>query len=127
MLCFAVPANAEWWEARTDHFIIYSKSSAKDAKEFAERLERYDQSLRSLQVIKPDPRLSDARRVKIYRAGNIVDISVLAGDAESGIAGFYIPRLEPVAFVPAREQVQLRSELDPETVLKHEYAHHFMF
>jgi tetratricopeptide (TPR) repeat protein len=127
MLCFAVPANAEWWEARTDHFIIYSKSSAKDAKDFAERLERYDQSLRSLQVIKPDPRLSDARRVKIYRAGNIVDISVLAGDAESGIAGFYIPRLEPVAFVPAREQVQLRSELDPETVLKHEYAHHFMF
>ena len=127
MLLFAAPAHAEWWEARTDHFIIYSKSSERDARGFAERLERYDQSLRSLQLIKPDPRLSDARKVTIYRAGTTVDISVLAGDSDSGIAGFYIPRLEPVAFVPAREMVQLRSELDPETVLKHEYAHHFMF
>ena len=127
IMFFAAPAHAEWWEARTDHFIIYSKSPAKDAKEFAERLERYDQSLRALQLIKPDPRLSDSRRVKIWRAGNIVNISELAGDAESGIAGFYIPRLEPVAFVPAREQLQTRTELDPETVLKHEYAHHFMF
>ena len=34
-LFFAAPASAEWWEARTDHFIIYSKSSAQDAKDFA--------------------------------------------------------------------------------------------
>ena len=127
MLLFAAPAHAEWWEARTDHFIIYSKSSAKDAKEFAEKLERFDQSLRSLQLIKPDLRLSDSRKVRIFRAGTVTDISVLAGDAEAGVAGFYIPRLEPVAFVPARERIQTKSELDPETVLKHEYAHHFMF
>ena len=126
-ILFATPAHAEWWEARTDHFIIYSKSPAKDAKAFAERLERYDQSLRSLQLIKPDPRLSDARKVKIYRSGVGVDIAALAGDSDSGIRGFYIPHLEPVAFVPARETIQTRSELDAETVLKHEYAHHFMF
>ena len=123
----AAPANAEWWEARTEHFVIYSKSPEKDAKAFAERLERYDQSLRSLQLIKPDLRLSDARKVKIYRSGVGVDIAALAGDSESGIRGFYIPRLEPVAFVPARETIQTRSVLDPETVLKHEYAHHFMY
>ncbi|HKX92543.1 MAG TPA: hypothetical protein VJM15_09000 [Sphingomicrobium sp.] len=129
-LLFAIggPAHAEWWEAQTDHFIIYSRSSEKDARAFAERLERYDQSLRSLQLIKPDYRLSDARKVKIFRAGTTTQISQLAGDADAGIAGFYIPRAAgPVAFVPAREMVQLRSELDPETVLKHEYAHHFMF
>ena len=126
-ILFAAPAHAEWWEARTDHFIIYSKSSEGDAKKFAETLERFDLSLRSLQQIKPDARLSDARKVKIFRAGNIVDISVLAGDQDSGVAGFYIPRLEPVAFVPARETIQTRTELDPLTVLKHEYTHHFMF
>lgn len=127
LILVAAPAQAEWWEARTDHFIIYSKSAAKDAKEFAERLERYDQSLRSLQLIKPDPRLSDARKVKIYRSGVPVDIAALMGDSESGVAGFYIAHLLPVAFVPAREMVQSRSKLDAETVLKHEYAHHFMF
>ncbi|HEX6660998.1 MAG TPA: hypothetical protein VF067_03915, partial [Sphingomicrobium sp.] len=123
----AAPAHAEWWEARTDHFIIYSKSSAADAKAFAESLERFDESLRSVQQIKPDPRLSDARRVKIYRSGTIVDISVLAGDSESGIAGFYIPRLEPVAFVPARESAGRQTDLDALTILFHEYTHHFMF
>jgi len=123
----AVPARAEWWEARTDHFIIYSKSSAADAKAFAESLERYDESLRSLHVIKPDPHLSDSRRVKIYRSGAIVDISVLAGDSESGVAGFYVPRMEPVAFVPAREAVGSHVELDALTILFHEYYHHFMF
>jgi tetratricopeptide (TPR) repeat protein len=123
----ATPASAEWWEARTDHFIIYSRSSAKDAKAFTEQLERYDQSLRSLHLIKPDPRLSDARRVKIYRSGAIVDISALAGDSESGIAGFYIPRMEPVAFVPAREAAGRHTELDALKILFHEYYHHFMF
>lgn len=126
ILC-AAPANAEWWEARTDHFIIYSKSSAADTKSFAENLERFDQSLRSLQLIKPDARLSDARRVKIYRAGTVVDIAALYGDSEAGVAGFYIPSLEPVAFVPARQSAGSRSILDAQTVLFHEYVHHFTF
>jgi tetratricopeptide (TPR) repeat protein len=126
MVFVAVPAHAEWWEARTDHFIIYSKSSAADARAFAENLERFDQSLRSLQQIEPDPRLSDSRRVKIYRAGTYVEISTLAGDSEAGFGGFYIPRMEPVAFVPAREPVGVHV-LDPQTTLFHEYTHHFMF
>ena len=41
-ILFAAPAHAEWWEARTDHFIIYSKSSEGDAKKFAETLDRFD-------------------------------------------------------------------------------------
>ena len=127
MLFVAVPAHAEWWEARTDHFIIYSKSSAADAKAFAESLERYDESLRSIQMIKPDLRLSDSRRVKIYRAGLIVDIATLYGDSDSPVAGFYVPYLEPVAFVPARERAGEHSELDALTILNHEYTHHFMF
>ena len=123
----ATPAHAEWWEAKTDHFIIYSKSSAADAKNFAESLERFDESLRSLQQVKPDTRLSDARRVKIYRSGALVNIAQLAGDSESGIAGFYIPRMEPVAFVPAREAAGSQTDLDALKILFHEYTHHFMF
>ena len=125
-LFFAAPASAEWWEAKTDHFIIYSKTSAADAKDFAENLERFDQSLRSLQLIKPDVRLSDSRRVKIYRAGTYIEISKLAGDSESGIGGFYIPRMEPVAFVPAREPAGV-DVLDARVTLFHEYTHHFMY
>ena len=123
----AAPAHADWWEARTDHFIIYSKSSAADAKAFAESLERYDESLRSLHLIKPDPRLSDSRRVTIYRSGLIVDVAKLYGDPDAPVAGFYVPYLEPVAFVPARERAGEHSELDALTILNHEYTHHFMY
>jgi tetratricopeptide (TPR) repeat protein len=122
----ATPASAEWWEARTDHFIIYSKSGEADTRKFAEGLERFDQSLSSLQQLKPDVRLSDSRRVKIYRAGTYVEISKLAGDSEAGYGGFYIPYLEPVAFVPVREPAGVHN-LDARTTLFHEYTHHFMF
>jgi tetratricopeptide (TPR) repeat protein len=138
MLC-AAPAQAEWWEARTDHFIVFSEGAQKDVRAFAEKLERYDQSLRSLQKVKPDNRLSDSRKVTIYRSGDIKDVAALAGAPGSGIAGFYIPRASgPVAFVPSREEIKERSlytdagsqaasTLDAQTVLFHEYAHHFMF
>lgn len=133
-LTLASPACAEWWEARTDHFIVYSESSRKDAKEFAEKLERFDQALRSLQSTKFDPPTSDSQRLTVFRTGDIGYIGNLAGS--SGVAGFYIPRMGgSVAFTPARgEKPSLRklhrdsrTDLDPQSVLFHEYAHHFMF
>lgn len=133
-LLIPAPAHAEWWEARTDNFIVYSESSQKDARAFAEKLERFDQALRSLQNIKPGAADSDWTRVTVYRTGEISDMGRLAGG--SGVAGFYIPRHGgPVAFTPARQQrgekgaanADRRAELDPQTVLFHEYAHHFMY
>ena len=131
-------AQAEWWEAQTDHFIVYSESSAADAKDFAEKMERVDISLRSLQNIKFTPIKSDSHRLTVFRSGDTRDIGRLAG---SGIvAGFYIPRLGgSVAFTPAlkekRSTGQLlgatgrssKTDLDPQSVMFHEYTHHFMF
>ena len=34
-------ARAEWWEARTSHFIIYSETNRADAEKFAVELERF--------------------------------------------------------------------------------------
>lgn len=122
------PARAEWWEAKTEHFTVYSESSERDARNYAEKLERFDQALRSLQGIGPDEELSDSRRLTVYRFGDVRKIATLAGSSSSGIAGFYIPRASgPVAFVPAREVIGRKSELDAQTVFFHEYAHHFMY
>jgi Flp pilus assembly protein TadD len=69
----------------------------------------------------------------IFRSGDIDDIGMLAG---AGVAGFYIPRMNPVAFTPARSdrvtqgsilKRDSRTDLDPKSVLFHEYSHHFMF
>lgn len=130
----AAPARAEWWEAKTEHFIVDSQSSAEDAKAFATRLERFDMALRSMQNTRFAPITSDSQRLTVFRFGKIDDIGRLAGS--EGIAGFYIPRLGgSVAFTPARNEIPERSlirrdsrtDLDPQSVLFHEYTHHFMF
>lgn len=131
-------AQAEWHEARTERFIVYSDASDRDTREFAEKLARYDLALRSLQNLPASGSVADSERVTVYRFGDIGDIAMLYGDASSGVAGFYIPRAGgSVAFVPSKER-KVRSlgaskvsdrppELDSQTVLFHEYAHHFMF
>ncbi len=134
LLQIAVPAHAEWWEARTDNFIVYSESSAGDARKFTEKLQRFEMALRSLQNIKFSPEITDSMRLTVFRTGQINDIGRLAGS--QGVAGFYIPRVGgSVAFTPARREIgekgaanaDRRADLDPQTVLFHEYAHHFMY
>lgn len=135
LLAFGSSARAEWWEATTSHFIVVSESSSADAEQFARKLERFDNALRFLQGMPvPGPDVGDANRVKVYRFGDTDDIAYLAGSRGSGVAGFYIPRAgSPVAFVPAREKREFsktapdnRPTLDTQTVLFHEYTHHFM-
>jgi tetratricopeptide (TPR) repeat protein len=134
-LLLATPAHAEWWEARTDHFVVYSESSEADAKEFAFKLERFDGALRSMQSVKFRPITSDAERVTVFRSGSIDDIGRLAG--APGVAGFYRPQLGgSVAFTPSKKPRpgvrslnprDPRTDLDPQSVLFNEYAPTFMF
>ena len=57
--CAGSPAHAEWWEARTDHFIVYSESSEAEARQFTEKLEHLDMALRLVQNFKFAPATSD--------------------------------------------------------------------
>ena len=130
-------ARAEWWEARTDHFIVITEDSEANARAYAERMERFDNALRTLQNMAPKQGdIGDANRVTIYRYGTADDMGRLIGIPS--VAGFYLPRAgQPVAFSPVRETretgslLQRNSNYDPsrldsESVLKHEYVHHFM-
>ena len=138
LFALAAPAQAEWWEAETDHFIVYSETSAANAKEFAEKMERLDMSLRSLQNVTFSPATSDSRKLTVFRFGDTGDIGRLVGS--STVAGFYIPNLGgSVSFTPAKSDSKSTGELlgargrssktnlDPQQVLFHEYTHHFMF
>jgi len=126
-------AHAEWWEARSDHFVVIAEGKEADTKAFAERLERFDNALRFLQKLPIGKPVPDAAKVTVYRFGDTNDIGRLAG--ARGVAGFYIPRAaRPVVFTPAREDRQLavreradpKTRLSPQVVLYHEYTHHFM-
>lgn len=141
-VALATPAQAEWWEAETDHFIVYSESAAANAKEFAEKMEQLDMSLRSLQNVKFSKVTSESQKLTVFRFGDTDNIGGLVGS--SNVAGFYIPRLGgSVAFTPVKSNTRNTSallgsklgatgesekkKLDAEKVLFHEYTHHFMF
>lgn len=126
-------AHAEWYEARSDHFVVYAEGKEADTKDFAERLERFDNALRYLQKLPIGTPVPDAQKVTVYRFGDTNDIGRLAGGRS--VAGFYIPRAAgPVIFTPAKEDRQLnrlerdnpKTALNPRVVLYHEYTHHFM-
>jgi len=128
-------ARAEWWEARTSHFILYSETKREDAEEFARDLERFDNALRAIQNMPvPGPDVGDANRLKVYRTGDTDRLGYILNASGSGIGGIYFPRAgNPTSFVPAREKRSLSRgidtsgpELDIRSTLFHEYTHHFM-
>lgn len=124
-LALAAPAQAEWHEASSEHFVVYADDSAKDVQAFAEMLERYHAAMTFLtgrEVETPSP----SNRVTIFAVGSERDVRRLVGPDTRYVAGFYIPRAGGSrAFVP---DIRVSySELDfSAIVLLHEYAHHFL-
>src|SRR3546814_3878475 len=98
-------ARAEWWEAQTSHFVVYSESDKGAVEKFATTLERFDNALRTLQVMPvPGHAVGPVHRVKFYRTADTDNISVFEHDSGSGVAGFYLTRaVNPDPFVTTRE------------------------
>lgn len=120
---FALPAQAAWHRAESDHFVIYADDSEKDLARFAEALEQYHAAMSLVtgrEVDKPSP----SNRVTVYAVGSSRDIRKLA--ETKNVGGFYMPRAGgSAAFVPdvRPSYGEPRHSL---RVLLHEYAHHFL-
>jgi len=123
LVLFASTANADWLEASSDHFVIYGDQPEKQIRGFAERLERFHAAM-SLVYSKPQARPSPSNRVTIFVVSNQSEVRKVAGTDNRYLAGFYDARAGiSVAVIP---ESAARSGLSGETVLYHEYAHHFM-
>src|SRR5688572_5493776 len=98
----AVPADAAWHQASSAHFLIYSDESPEKLREFAVRLERFDQAVRALRNMQDLPP-SIGNRVTIFVLRDGKAVRELAEDKTGFIAGFYRPSAAgSVAFVPRR-------------------------
>ncbi|MGZ8348996.1 MAG: hypothetical protein ACXWU2_03115 [Allosphingosinicella sp.] len=136
LLCLLLPsaAHAEWHEAASRNFIVFSEGSADDAREFAAKLERFHFALRTFhRVTAPPP----ANRLRVFLLRNGGDVAELAGSPASSIVGYYVADARGLMLVGTRSRASNRSAdirtarndapLDSETILLHEYAHHFMY
>ena len=118
-------AHAAWFEARSDHFTIYSDDKPENIRKLATQLEQFDSALHLLMHVPALPP-SLSSRVTIYVVDDVDDIRKLAGGGS--VAGFMENRASgSVAFVPRRGDGFGRWTLSSQTVLLHEYAHHFMY
>lgn len=124
VICTA-PARAEWTEVSSDHFLIYGEQSAPVLTKFAERLELLHAAM-ALRHARNLPKPSPSNRVTIYAVKDIAAVRKL-GELASNAAGVYIPRAgATMAITPRINQASDKTEMGGETILYHEYAHHFM-
>lgn len=126
MTAFWGSAEAAWHEASSKHFIIYADEKPERLQEFATRLEKFDQAVRharSMQDHPPGP----GNRLTVFVVSSIGQVQKLSQMKDRDIAGFYTGRATgSIAFVPRRAGDGSKTDLDPETIFFHEYAHHLM-
>lgn len=120
-LMAAAPARAEWFEARTNHFLIYVNENEAGATDFATRLERFDLALRRLYAVADDP---DRHAVPVR-------IFALPLEKFRSVLGFYRSQISgPMIFTAHMPKVDRKAKpgsWSSQTVLLHEYGHHFMY
>jgi len=126
MLCMATAAGADWLEASSDHFVIYSDQNEKAISGFSERLELFHAAMAHVSRV-PVSKPSPSNRVTIFVVSNPAKVQELVQADNRYLNGIYIPRAgASVALVPKRNGATGQFDMQPETVLYHEYAHHFM-
>jgi hypothetical protein len=117
-------AAAKWLRADTHNFIIYSSGDKRQTQQLAENVERFDALMRLRTNIQRD---ENPNRLTIYMLAEAGDVAKIMGDKSGSIAGIYLPRSDGSFSITNRERANSQLELSGNTVLFHEYAHHFMF
>ena len=112
-------AHAAWYEAKSNHFIIYANENPNELKLYAQSLERFDSSARQLMKL-PNPQLTDAGLVNIFVLPSLSAVSKLAGSSQ--VAGFYTSRAGgSYVFIPSFRDVDSDYA---RVIFFHEYTHH---
>lgn len=123
-LTFALtgPARATWREATSDNFVVYSDGNPAALVSFTEQVEKFDQVLRIMTGLdKPPPPV----KVRIYLVDGSSGVREL-DPTHRPVAGFYRAHIEGGIAVVNREPARGEFSLSGQSVLYHEYCHHYM-
>jgi tetratricopeptide (TPR) repeat protein len=121
----AAPAPAAWNVAKSKHFIIYSDDNPKRLQSFAERLEKFDQSVRAA-INMADFQVGDGNRLAVYVMPSEQAVRDVVHDKTGFFSGFYTGRATgSLAYVPKQTNV-VDVTGQKEAIFFHEYTHHLM-
>jgi len=120
-LFFSTAAQAEWREATSANFVVYTEGSEQEARDFAAKLERFNYVLRRYHNVREPAQVP---RFRVFLLESINAVQRMAD--QSGIGGYYIPNARALMFVGTQNAASHRG-IKPEAILFHEYVHHFMY
>lgn len=117
-LLFGAPAHAEWRKATSEHFVIYGDVSESGLRNYAQKVERFDQMLRIW--FPPQDSTLITPRLAIYLANGQTDMKKIWPDIPDNVDGFYTPGEERIFAVTGG------TGAENDQTLFHEYGHHYM-
>jgi tetratricopeptide (TPR) repeat protein len=120
-LLLPTAARAEWREAASANFIVYTEGSEAEARTFAEKLEKFNFVLRRYHNVRE---AAQVPRFRVFLLENVDAVQRMLD--QRGVGGYYIPDARGLMFVGTRAAGSSR-DFDPEIILFHEYVHHFMY
>lgn len=132
----ATPAEAQWRQATTRHFIIHGAADESTIREAAVRLEKYHFLLRALTGARE---AASPVKLKVYLMRNPAGVQgTMPGGGGGGVLGYYYATARGAFNVntlrgPSLGRAGIRAGSDNsaneigQQVLLHEYAHHFMY
>lgn len=123
LVAAATPARADWHEASTKHFRVYSEGSPESTRKAAAHLEKYFFMLRFMTGAAEQPA---PIKVKVFMLDNASKVGDALPFGGSGIAGFYTASARGPVAVTTRTATGGEQGLQAQEVLFHELAHHFM-
>jgi hypothetical protein len=123
-LTFALtaPARAAWLEATSDNFIVYSDGNPAALVNFTGQVEKFDLVLRIMTGLDKPPA---PVKVRIYLVDGSSEVREL-DPTHRPLAGFYSSRIDGGIAVVDREPARGEFSLSGQSILYHEYCHHYM-
>ncbi|MGP1353833.1 MAG: tetratricopeptide repeat protein [Parasphingopyxis sp.] len=118
----AFPVHAQWRVAESPRFIVYAETEESELLRFTTQLEQFDALLRRFTGTDAEPA---EMKVRIFLVENAEIVGRYVG--MSNIGGFYTGTVNgPIAVIPEQDLGSGYDRMDPQTILFHEYVHHFM-
>ena len=111
-------AQAAWFKAETERFVVYGQGGEKQVRAYAQRLTAFDGILRLMtpgSVARPH-----VQKLAVYIVRGRRELKRISPTLPNSVGGFYRTTGEAV-FAAAAEDPDYRDD-----ILFHEYAHHFM-
>lgn len=117
----AAAQDGRWWRAESAHFIIYGDRTERQVRQTAQMLEDFHAVL--LAVTGAQQSIQIETKLEVYLLRGPADLEVVWPGAGDSVGGFYRAGGEQIAAFVRTDSV---GGLADNSILLHEYAHHFM-